>query len=231
MKQIRLTPRLQAIADQAEGEVLADVGTDHAYLPAWLLQNRKISRAIAADLRPGPLARARQTARKADCEDRMDFRLCDGLQGLGREEADVIVIAGMGGETIAQILARAPWTGWQGMRLLLQPMSSQPELRRWLWEHEFVIARETLAREGETLYVILGVEAGREQGFTPAELWAGRQSRDPLRGVWLDQLLGKTGRALEGLHQGRETVEKQRELEQVRAGRLEMREEWSAWQR
>ena len=79
--------------------------------------------------------------------------------------------------------------------------------------------------------MILGVEAGREQGFTPAELWAGRQSQDPLRGVWLDQLLGKTGRALEGLHQGRETVEKQRELEQVRAGLLEMREEWSAWQR
>ena len=113
------------------GETLADIGTDHAYLPAYLLQNGKIARAIAAVLRAGPLARAKVTARDAGCADRMNFRLCDGLRGLRREEADTVVIAGMGGETITHILAQAPWTDWTGMQLLLQPMSTQPGLRRW----------------------------------------------------------------------------------------------------
>ena len=231
MRPVRLTPRLQAIADAVSGETLADIGTDHAYLPAYLLQNGKIARAIAADLRAGPLARAKVTARDAGCADRMDFRLCDGLRGLHREEADTVVIAGMGGETITHILAQAPWTDWTGMQLLLQPMSTQPELRRWLWETGFVISWEKLVQEGDTLYVIQGVEPGREKDFTPAELWAGRQSRDPLRGAWLDHLLRKSGRALEGVRQGRETCEKQKELELVYEGMLEMRKEWNTWQR
>lgn len=163
MRPVRLTPRLQAIADAVSGETLADIGTDHAYLPAYLLQNGKIARAIAADLRAGPLARAKVTARDAGCADRMDFRLCDGLRGLRREEADTVVIAGMGGETITHILAQAPWTDWTGMQLLLQPMSTQPELRRWLWENGFVISWEKLVQEGDTLYVIQGVEPGREK--------------------------------------------------------------------
>lgn len=228
MKQVRLTPRLQAVADRVSGEVLADIGTDHAYLPAYLLQNGKISGAIAADLRPGPLARAKFTAREAGC--RMEFRLCDGLTGFRRGEADVIVLAGMGGENIARILAGAPWSDWTGIQLILQPMSTQPELRRWLWTHGFVISWEKLVQEGETLYVIQGVEAGREKSFTSAELWAGRQSRDPLRGIWLEHLIRKTGRALEGLRQAREACAKRQELEQVHTGLLAMKEEWNTWQ-
>jgi len=229
LRQIRLTPRLQAIADRVSGGTLADIGTDHAYLPAYLLQNGKISRAIVTDLRPGPLARAKTTAREAGCAG-MEFRQCDGLAGLRRGEADVVVIAGMGGETIAQILEHAPWTDWSGMELILQPMSTQPELRRWLWEKGFCISWEKLVQEGSAFYVIQGVRNGRENTFTPAELWAGRQSRDPLRGAWLDYLLRKTGRALEGLRQAKVRSAKQFELEQVSAGLLAMKEEWSAWQ-
>ena len=110
MKQLELTPRLKTIADLVcDGARLADIGTDHAYLPVWLLLNDRLKSAIAADIRPGPLDRARATAEEYDCTDRMRFVLCDGLSGLNRKDADTIVIAGMGGETIAAIMQAASW--------------------------------------------------------------------------------------------------------------------------
>ena len=120
MKKIHLTPRLQMAADMVvqneRNGWLVDVGTDHAYLPAWLLQNRRTQFAyvIATDLREGPLDRARQTAREAGCHQDIDFRLCDGLAAVDAREADLIVIAGMGGETIVHILKNAPWSDWRG---------------------------------------------------------------------------------------------------------------------
>ena len=107
---IELTPRLRTAADLVPaGARLADIGTDHAYLPAALLLEGKIPFAIAADLRHGPLLRAKETARQYGCQEKMAFRLCDGLRGIRPEETDAVVIAGMGGETIAQILQAAPW--------------------------------------------------------------------------------------------------------------------------
>ena len=134
-RRIELSPRLRLAADLVpEGARLADVGTDHAYLPACLLMEGKIPSAIAADLREGPLSRARETAAEYGCGDRMAFRLCDGLSGIRPEETDAVVIAGMGGETIAQILEAAPWVRTRKIPLVLQPMSSIPELRQWLGE-------------------------------------------------------------------------------------------------
>ena len=131
MRRLELSPRLAAIAEQVpQGARLADVGTDHAYLPAWLLLAGRISGAVATDVREGPLQRGRETARLYKVEDRMVFRCCDGLAAVEPQEADTVVIAGMGGELMARIVERAPWT--RGCTLLLQPMSAQPFLRRWL---------------------------------------------------------------------------------------------------
>ena len=106
-----LSPRLRMVADLVPtGIRLADVGTDHAYLPTALLQEGKIPFAVAADLRQGPLASAKATVRRAELEGKVAFRLCDGLRGIRPEEVDGVAIAGMGGETIASILAAAPWT-------------------------------------------------------------------------------------------------------------------------
>ena len=96
---MELTPRLRAIAEQVpQGARLADIGTDHGYLPVWLLLSGQIDRAIAADLREGPLKRAKETAARFGMGDRVDFRLCDGLSGIRPEEVDAAAIAGMGGE-------------------------------------------------------------------------------------------------------------------------------------
>ena len=132
-KKLELTPRLRLLADWVPpGARLADVGTDHAYLPVWLVQNGVCPAAIAADLRPGPLEAARRHVAAAGLEDRISLRLGDGLAPVFPGEADDIVIAGMGGETIAAILSAADWLADARLRLVLQPMSRAEETRRGL---------------------------------------------------------------------------------------------------
>lgn len=232
-KDMELSPRLRAAAELVpRGAHFADIDTDHAYLPVWLILNGVIEKAIAADLRRGPLERARETAEKYSVSGRMDFRLCDGLTGVQAGEADVIAIAGMGGETIANILAAAPWTKETGITLILQPMSSQPDLRQWLAGNGYTIEKERVAREGKTLYTILLVKAGEMGDLTPAELWAGRQSGDPLRGEYLDYMLSKVRRALEGqsaaVRQDKAAMER---LSRILDGLADMKKELDTWRR
>ena len=231
MRTIHLTPRLQMTADLApEGARLADVGTDHAYLPAALILEGKIPWAIAADLRQGPLDRARATVRECGLTGRVAFRLCDGLTGIQPGEVDAVVIAGMGGETIAAILSAAPWVRTGDVPLILQPMSSFPDLRGWLQGNGFAIQEERLAREGEMLYTALLVRAGEMEPLSPAELWAGKNVNTPLRGAWLDRWLARTRRALDGMAQGQNVSRRRQELEEVCQGLVEMKKEWEQWQ-
>lgn len=200
---MELSHRLRLIADLVpQGARLADIGTDHAYLPVWLLLEGRIPSAIAADLREGPLARARETAGHYGVTDKISFRLCDGLTGIRAEEADVISIAGMGGETIAAILEQAPWTRMRQM--LLQPMTSFPDLRLWLQEHDYTIEKESICREGKRLYSVWSVMGGSMPPLSPAELWAGRQSGDPLRAGYLAFMREKVKNALAGQLSARE---------------------------
>lgn len=231
MRGPELSPRLRMVGELVPaGARLADVGTDHAYLPAALTLEGKIASAIAADLRRGPLDRARATAREYGLAGKVTFRLCDGLSGIRPEEADTIVIAGMGGETIAAILEAAPWVREGDLPLILQPMSSFPDLRSWLQGNGFAIREERLAREGETLYTALLVRAGEMGPLSPAELWAGRNTADPLRGAWLDMWIARTGRALEGMARAREELPRKQELEEVWEGLVTMKKEWELWQ-
>ena len=168
MRTVELTPRLRSVAELVpRGARFADVGTDHAYLPVWLLQQGRITGAVASDLRPGPLERARGTAEKYGLTGRMDFRLCDGLSGIQPDEVNTIAIAGMGGETIAAILAAAPWTWERECLLLLQPMSAQPFLRRWLQAHGYTIRRELLSRES----LVMQKKSNKsKKGYTEVDL-------------------------------------------------------------
>lgn len=194
---MELTPRLQAIADQVPpGARLADIGTDHAYLPVWLLLREKISNAIAADLRIGPLSRAQETAEQFGIKSGISFRLCDGLSDIRPDEADVIVIAGMGGETIVSILQAAPWS--REKTLLLQPMTGCPDLRLWLQQNGYCIEKERTVCEGKRLYTIWTVMGGAMPPYTPAELWAGRDGSDPLRDRYLSMVAGKVEKMLRG---------------------------------
>lgn len=230
---INLTPRLNMVAAMVpQGARLADIGTDHAYLPAVLVGTGQIPSAIAADLRSGPLERARQTVREQGLEEKIELRLCDGLSGIRPEEADTVVIAGMGGETIAAILAAAPWTRERNTRLILQPMSSMDDLRRWLAENGYAIKREELICEGETLYTAWWVQRGQMEPMSPAQIAAGQNNEHPLRGAWLDLWIGKVRRALEGVERSsRETSEvRKQELSELYHELVCMKKEWEQWQ-
>lgn len=229
---MELTPRLRAIAELVpHGASFADIGTDHAYLPAWLLLNGTIHHAIAADINCGPLERAQETAKKYAVEERMDFRLCDGLTGIHEDEANVIAIAGMGGDTIAHILGQAPWTRKRDVFLLLQPMTSQPDLRQWLSLNGYYIENERYVREGEKLYIILSVRAGPMNELSIAELWAGKQNKDPLRGEYLLHVANKVCKALDGHRLASSPdEEKIQHLEEILFGVNEMKKEWDSWQ-
>ena len=236
MKELELTPRLRAIVGLVpSGARLADIGTDHAYLPAALLLSGKIRYALASDINEGPLQRGMETARTYGLDDhRLCFRCCSGLQGIRPEDRiDTAVMAGMGGELIARILQESPWS--RSLRLILQPMSTQPELRRWLNENRYTIRRETLVREGDKLYVILTAESGEDAPYSRAELWAGRQKRtvpQSLREAYLNDLIRRRRRALRGMEAGTSMPASRLDEERDLIAQLEsMREEWIAWQR
>ena len=231
-----LSPRLQAVADMVpKGSKLADVGTDHGQLPVWLIRQGLVPQAVASDLRPGPLSRGQALAQRWEVSDRISFRLCNGLAAIRPEEAEIVTIAGMGGETIADILAAAPWSRNAGHRYILQPMSGMDGLRRYLSKNGFMIDQERLVPEGETLYVILFVEPGEMQPLTEGEIWVGRQVPDmesPLRKRYLEQELKKLRLAAEGVSfsQRPEDGKKWEQYERAVLEVTQMKKEWEQWQ-
>lgn len=199
-KQLALQPRLHMLARLVpEGCRLTDVGTDHGYLPVALLQQGRISTAIASDIGAEPLEHARRTAVQYGV-DGMDFRLCAGLSGVAPEETDVIVIAGMGGETIISILQDAPWTADGQHRLLLQPMTKAAALRHWLADNGYTFTDEHLVEDKGRIYPILCVEGGAFRPLTEAEALCGvLLADDPLYAAYLTEHITKLRRSAEGL--------------------------------
>ncbi len=199
-KQLALQPRLHLLARLVpEGCRLTDVGTDHGYLPVELLQQGRIAAAIASDIGAEPLEHARRTAMQYGV-DGMDFRLCAGLSGVAPEETDVIVIAGMGGETIISILQDAPWTADGQHRLLLQPMTKAAALRHWLADNGYTFTDEHLVEDKGRIYPILCVKGGVFRPLTEAEALCGvLLADDPLYAAYLTEHITKLRRSAEGL--------------------------------
>lgn len=194
--EIVLSARLQAIADWIEpGQRVADIGTDHGYLAAWLLKKGGAPSVIATDIRPMPLKKARACAARYGVSP--DFRLCDGLSGVAPDEADVIVIAGMGGDTIAGILnARR-----MKCPLVLQPMSSADGLRAFLYANGYNIARERLVLEQGRLRPVIYVASQCYHTVETGEEYLSRaliESGDPLLGLYVEKLIKAVRRAAEG---------------------------------
>lgn len=124
-----------------QNAILADIGTDHAYLPVWLALNQKISSAAACDIREKPLESARNNIQKYHVENTVSAVLSDGLQNLENKYTD-IVIAGMGGELIVNIISSCEWLKDHTKRLILQPMTKPEILRNYLCENGWDILSE-----------------------------------------------------------------------------------------
>ena len=203
MESMVLTPRLACMAALVpQGARLADIGTDHGKLPISLLLDGHITEAIGSDIRSGPLAHAERNAAEHDV--RLSLRLAPGLEAVRAEECDTVTIAGMGGQTIAEILTAAPWTAEGKHLLLLQPMTMVYELRRWLWAHGYSIERETLCREDRRQYVILSVRGGASVKEVPLEECAVSPALLRAEGAaaYLEQLYRRENKALAGMERG-----------------------------
>lgn len=154
-----LRPRLKMAADMVRcGSSLADIGTDHGYLPAWLVKSGKCKSAVAADLRKSPLENAAETIRIYGVEDKVSLRLSDGLDCILPEEADDIVFAGMGGTLIAQLMERTEWLKDKSKRVIVQPMTHSENVREYLIKNGFEILFENACRDDGRDYICFCAE-------------------------------------------------------------------------
>ena len=160
-----------------ENARLADIGTDHAYLPVWLCRSGKIQKAIAADIGEGPLQSARDTIARYQVAGQVETRLSDGLARFAAGDVDTSVIAGMGGELIVSILERAAFVRSPDVRLILQPMTHPEILRKWLLDNGFSILGELLSAEEHRIYQTVCAAYAPDACAAPyddAELLTGR---------------------------------------------------------
>lgn len=162
---IHISKRLQAVAAMVSpGSRLADVGTDHGYVPIWLIQNNIITEALAMDINEGPLARARENIAQCGLSERIRTRLSDGLEALVPGEADSLVMAGMGGLLMTDILQTAGQSGKLACfnEMILQPQSDMDAVRRALHGWGYCIDREDMVVDAGKYYVVMHVVAGDE---------------------------------------------------------------------
>lgn len=161
---MKLGPRLAEISHLVpRGYVAADIGTDHAYLPAYLVSNNISPRVIATDKALHPLEKARKTLELLNLFPKVELRLGDGLSALREEDGvEVIILAGMGGKTICRILHKGKALASRARSLIIQPMNDVALVRRWLVAHGFCLPEESLVRENGKFYEILAAKPGKQ---------------------------------------------------------------------
>lgn len=161
---MKCSDRLQTVAEWIPpGATVADIGADHAHLLIHLVLREKIIRGIAGELNKGPYDNARFQVERAGLSDRIEVRRGDGLSVLKKGEVDAIVIAGMGGSLIAEILERGKEKLSGVRRLILQPNNGGEKVRQWLRENGWSPVGESLVEEGGILYEIIAAERGENE--------------------------------------------------------------------
>ncbi len=224
MESMILTPRLALAAELVpQGARLADIGTDHGKLPIWLLLSGRLHTAVGSDIRPGPLAHAERNAHEHGVT--LPLRLAPGLSGIAPDECDTITIAGMGGETIADILSNAPWTQLGTHLLILQPMTMLPVLRQWLAAHGFRTETERLCQEGKKFYLVLSVRGGGPaRTLSPLEALAPAGLRsDPLAAAYFHALLQREQAVLRGMYAGANVAPERLSAQEALTAALQIR--------
>lgn len=147
------------------GHRLADVGTDHGYVPIALVQQKRIPSAIAMDINVGPLEHAKENIALYQVEDYIQTRLSDGVEGLHEDEVDTILIAGMGGELVIHILTEGERVCRKVRELILQPQSELRKVRKFLREHKYKIVDEDMVLEEGKYYPMMKVIPVEEDNF------------------------------------------------------------------
>lgn len=223
------TRLLSALPYLHTGGVLADIGTDHAYLPIEAVRLGISRRAVACDINPGPIRRAEANIRKAGLSGQIDVLQTDGLHGVERFCPDDIAIFGMGGELMIRILADAPWVKNPSVSLILQPMTKAELLRAWLLQSGFSILGESLSYEGQYYQTIHACAGGEREIYTPEELLLGRHNlsgSSPLLTGWIENRLSVLTAVIEGKRKGNGNfIQEQTLAEALRRRLRQMKEE------
>lgn len=197
---MKLDSRLMAIANLVrKDKIFADIGTDHAYLPVYLVENGIINKAIAADLRIGPLENAKLAVESYNYSDKIELRLSDGLDNFKENEVEEIAVAGMGGLLISSFIERTTWLKNSDIHLILQPMTHIEELRKALFDNGFIIDNEVVAEDGDKLYIIISAYFyGDATIYTDLDLIVGRlpHNNDDLSKKYLSKIYEKYNKKL-----------------------------------
>ena len=199
---IELSARLMAAAElMGECETAADIGTDHGYLPVWLVQSGKAKRVIACDINSGPLTRAKHTVEKTGLSDKISPRLGPGLTKLAPGEAETIAVCGMGGSLIISILEESEITARTAGTLVLQPQNDIPKVRYFLHRSGYHITDEKMVLDGGKFYTVLSARFGTaaEKYETEAEYLFGSvllKRRDPVLREYILRAAAKQERIL-----------------------------------
>ncbi|AAY39358.1 tRNA (adenine-N(1))-methyltransferase [Pseudomonas syringae pv. syringae] len=211
----RLSMRLERVATHVPaGARLADIGSDHGYLPVALLNRGVIAAAVAGEVALTPFCAAERTVRENDLQDQVSVRLADGLAAIKAEDAiTAISLCGMGGETIRDILeaGKARLSGQE--RLILQPNGGEQPLRVWLMEHDYRIVSEEVLRENRFDYEIIVAERTGPVKYTAEELYFGplqMQARSPAFLLKWQRLLGKKHKTLHNFERAQQAVNEEK---------------------
>lgn len=173
---LKISSRLFECANMVSpGAAIADIGTDHAYIPIWLAQNNRISLALACDIRTGPLEIAKKNIEKYDLSSIVKTRLSDGLKYVSEDEADEIIIAGMGGNIISKILSECTWGNKSQKIFILQPMKYEERLREYLAENGYSILYENAVICCKKVYTTMKVIfSGEKQKIKAYQKYIGK---------------------------------------------------------
>ncbi|KGG79488.1 SAM-dependent methyltransferase [Caloranaerobacter azorensis H53214] len=198
---MKLSPRLKAIVDYVENNsFVADIGTDHAYIPVYLVENNISKKVIASDVNKGPLENAKKYVDLKRLSHRINLRLGDGIKILKPNEVDTVIIAGMGGLLIKKILEEGNEIAETIDNFILQPMIASDELRKYLIRHNYKIIDEKLVKEGDKIYEIMLVRHGKDNISDEIYFEIGEklvENKDPL----LKELIQKKLREIENILQ------------------------------
>lgn len=172
---MELSKRLQAVADLvSEGLVVADVGTDHGYIPIYLIETKKSPKAFAMDVNKGPLLRAKEHIAEHGLETRIETRLSDGVRALQKGECDCVVVAGMGGALTIKIMEEGKDIFRNLKEFVLQPQSELQKVRAYLYQNEYSIVEENMVLDDGKFYPMFRVINGQSEEYHAIELCYGK---------------------------------------------------------
>ena len=188
---MELSKRLQAVADLvSEGQIVADVGTDHGYIPIYLLETKKCEKAIAMDINKGPLLRAKEHIAEHGLNQKIQVKLSDGVKALSAGECDCVVVAGMGGALAVKIMEEGREVFKSLREFVLQPQSELAKVRQYLWENEYCVIAEDMVLEDGKFYPMMKVKSGSSNPYTQVELRYGREllmQKHPILKIFLEK--------------------------------------------